>query len=63
VKIKTYHFAAKIDVGGRISALCYRRPRAINLASQQSWTIRRGAVNCCKCLKLLSAADGPKEQP
>lgn len=48
---KVYHFAAMH--GGNVSALCYNRPRVINLARGQSWTIRPDAVTCPRCRKLL----------
>lgn len=52
---KKYHKANKFASGGRVSALCFNRPRAINL-SRALWTIRDEAVTCEKCLRLLEAA-------
>lgn len=46
--MKIYHMAAKINEAGNVSALCYARPRAIDLR-KASWTIRPEAVTCRKC--------------
>lgn len=54
MKRKIYHKAAKINGNGDVSALCYAKPRAINL-SKASWTIRPEAVTCPKCRAALSA--------
>jgi hypothetical protein len=48
-----YHMAGLVATDGRVSALCYKRPKAINLSRGQSWTIRPEAVTCPKCLKIL----------
>lgn len=53
---KVYHFWNKIAEDGSVSALCYKRPRAINYARGQSWTNRPQAVTCSKCRKLLRQA-------
>lgn len=50
---KVYHFAAKFAANGDVSALCYARPRRINLERGQSWTNRPDAVTCQRCRKLL----------
>ena len=49
---KVYHLAAMVNQRGGVSPLCARKPRAINL-HRAMWTIRREAVTCAKCLKLL----------
>ncbi len=49
---KKYHKAARFGGGGRVSALCSRRPRAINL-TKASWTLRDEAVTCKKCLAIM----------
>lgn len=54
---KVYHFAALISEDGGVSALCYSRPRAINLKAGQSWTLRKEAVTCKRCLKALDEND------
>jgi hypothetical protein len=43
------HLATLIDERGKVSALCFRSPRAINL-KRATWTIRDDAVTCPKCL-------------
>lgn len=49
-----YHFGALFNTRtGNVSALCYKRPRAINLSRGQSWTIVEEQVTCPKCRKLL----------
>lgn len=51
--IKVYHFAAKFNAEGGVSALCYQRPRRINLAKGQSWTITPRFVTCPRCRRAL----------
>jgi hypothetical protein len=53
-----YHFAAKVNASGGVSALCFVRPLAINLR-RASWTLRREAVTCAKCQQLLEATREP----
>ena len=43
--------ADKISARG-VSALCFPKPRAIDL-KRAAWTIRASAVTCEKCLKIL----------
>jgi hypothetical protein len=50
---KIYHFAAKINERGDVSALCFAKPRPINLRVA-SWTNRRTAVTCPKCRRILA---------
>lgn len=52
---KKYHFAISFSDKGA-SALCFKRPQAINL-NFASWTIRTEAVTCKKCLRLLNKRD------
>ena len=49
---KIYHKASFVNPKGKVSALCYKRPRAINL-SQAMWTTDVSAVTCKKCLLKL----------
>lgn len=49
---KTYHKAHLWTEAGQVSALCFRRPRAIDL-SRELWTTDDSAVTCPKCLKLM----------
>ncbi len=51
--IKVYHMADKSRTDGAVSALCYRRPRAINLDKGYSWTIIESCVTCPKCKAIL----------
>ncbi len=55
---KKYHMADLVTIDGKVTALCFRRPRAINLG-HALWTLDRGAVTCRKCLEKL---DGPPPQ-
>lgn len=52
-RAKRYHFAAKINSNGDVSAFCFTTPRAINL-KVASWTNRAEAVTCPKCRGLLA---------
>lgn len=49
---KTIHMAGKINTEGEVSALCYVKPRPIDLA-KASWTVRAEAVTCRKCRAVL----------
>lgn len=49
---KVYHYAAKMNADGGVSALCFVKPRAIDL-TRALWTIREGAVTCPKCKREL----------
>ena len=48
---KKYHMLGGASPTGSASALCFKRPRAINL-SVALWTFRWEAVTCKKCLRL-----------
>jgi hypothetical protein len=48
------HKAANVDMDGRVSALCFRRLRPIDLR-KASWTMRWEAVTCPKCIALANA--------
>lgn len=52
---KTYHLATAVRGDGRASALCYKRPRAINLRVCL-WTTDPSAVTCRKCLRVMQEA-------
>ncbi len=52
---RLYHRAAKIRSDGAVSALCFSKPRAINL-SKSSWTNRDEAVTCPRCKAAIRAA-------
>lgn len=49
---KTYHKAAHISPQGQVSALCFKRPRAIS--KRQTWTTDDRAVTCKKCQRKLA---------
>jgi hypothetical protein len=57
-----YHFFDKVNQRGGVSALCFRRPRAMSLQRRgklqirHSWTLRKDAVTCPKCRRLLQEA-------
>lgn len=48
---KVYHMAHLYSNGG-VSALCYKRPRAIDL-NRALWTYQPAYVTCKKCLRKL----------
>lgn len=52
---KVYHRAAKMDKKGRVSALCFPVPQAINL-KKELWTLRDEAVTCEKCKIMMALA-------
>lgn len=47
--MKTVHLASKIDQHGNVSALCFKRPRKIDL-SKEIWTLRIEAATCKGCI-------------
>ena len=53
---KPYHYASCVDGKGGVSALCFPKPKAINL-KVASWTIREKAVTCNKCRSLLKLVE------
>lgn len=50
---KTYHRGDKINQHGGVSALCFAKPRAIDLR-RALWTNRDEAVTCPKCRLILA---------
>ncbi len=52
---KIYHKAASVNAAGHVSALCFKRPRAIDRA-RASWTLVDKLVTCPKCLAVLAQA-------
>jgi hypothetical protein len=48
-----YHYAALFSAMGDVSALCYRRPHAINLTKGQAWVWDADRVTCWRCRKAL----------
>lgn len=53
IKPKPIHLAKMIRDNGDVSPICAEKPRAINL-SKSSWTNRKNAVTCRKCLEKIS---------
>jgi hypothetical protein len=53
---KKYHKAALFAPDGSVSALCFRRPRAIDLR-RALWTTDDTAVTCVKCLRAMKRAN------
>ena len=52
--VKIIHRASVVRGDGAVSALCYKRPRPINLA-RTTWTNRNEATTCPKCLAALES--------
>jgi hypothetical protein len=59
---KKYHRAALWGPGGRVSALCFKRPRAINL-EHALWTICDEAVTCKACRREMKRRGVATEVP
>lgn len=57
--IKTYHMASKIGPNGEVSALCFKKPRAIS-GRGQTWTTTKSAVTCEKCISALESEEARK---
>lgn len=55
--IRTIHMASKIRADGAVSALCFSKPRAIDL-NRASWTQIKDVVTCSRCLKLIKEQAG-----
>lgn len=62
-----YHLAANFAGDGRVSALCYKRLRAIPRTRGQSWVLEAERATCPKCRKIAQAAvqstDGGSARP
>ena len=54
-KPKPVHRATLIRSDGKVSPLCAKRPRVLNLA-RETWTNRDAAVTCRRCLAAMKAA-------
>lgn len=50
------HMADKVRADGEVSALCYARPRPINM-DRASWTFTRRFVTCRACQERWDAAN------
>ena len=51
---KAVHIAKHCTIDGRVSALCYKRPRAIDLKRGQSWVLEPERATCPKCRKIAA---------
>jgi len=49
---KKYHYSRKFGENGEVFALCFKTEKKIDL-NVSLWTIRKEAVTCKKCLKIL----------
>lgn len=54
VKRRIVHRATAVDGTGQVSALCFKRPRAIDLR-RAAWTVGDATVTCPRCCALLQA--------
>lgn len=60
---RVYHRAHLIDDEGNVSALCFKKPRAIDMRLA-TWTNRDEAVTCKKCKACIIARGAlAKAQP
>ncbi len=56
------HMASLLNPNGDVSALCFAKPRPINLRVA-TWTNRREAVTCAVCAtRLARTSERPEEQ-
>lgn len=58
---KLIHRAKYVNPNGGVSALCFEKPRSIDLG-RASWTNRDEAVTCKKCLEHQSVTHHKQEQ-
>lgn len=52
---RVYHRAKHIGPNGEVSALCFKKPRAIDMSKRVTWTTNDAAVTCPACRKLIIA--------
>lgn len=52
------HRGDKVDRRGRVSALCFKEPRAIDM-KRASWTLTDYGVTCPKCLAMIADRSKP----
>jgi hypothetical protein len=55
---RIYHRGTKVNRHGRVTALCFARPRGIDM-KRATWTISDEAVTCPKCKALILARQEP----
>ena len=60
-KVRKYHLATLFaqDGSGSVSALCFEKPRRINL-NKAYWTLSEKGVTCAKCLDKLAQITPPQ---
>lgn len=60
-KIRKYHLATLFAQDGSesVSALCFEKPRRINL-NKAFWTLSEKSVTCAKCLDKISKLTPPQ---
>lgn len=51
---RSRHRGDKINEHGEVSALCFKRPRAIDM-KRASWVLSDSGVTCPKCLLAINA--------
>lgn len=51
---RTYNYAKMMDGVSSVSPLCAKRPRKLNIARYELWTLRPEAVTCGRCKKLMN---------
>lgn len=51
-KSRVRHLAKSIRNDGAVSAMCFARPRAIDM-KRATWTTDRKAVTCSKCAEIV----------
>ena len=56
-----YHMFDLVNHRGEVSALCFKKPRAINM-KLASWTIAESAVTCRACLRGMAQLAEPEEE-
>ena len=56
------HMAHGVTEMGDVTALCFKRPRAIDLGRAR-WTLRRNAVTCPRCLLAMDGQETEAASP
>lgn len=51
---KMYHRADKVNEKGNVSALCFKRPRGVDL-KRALWTSSDESVTCPRCIRFMLA--------
>lgn len=61
-KKRIVHLANKINEKGQASALCSKKPRAINMKTSTYVFYQPEAITCKKCQKIIKAQEGVDEK-